>query len=133
MGPSDDSPGAVNDNQTLGEGGEVQDATVTFDDQVSADGRTVTVASTFLPRDGYIAIHDSTLLDGNTLGSVIGVSEYLPAGTYSDVPVSLFDVPGKDFPADTMLMESQTLFAMPHEETSDPMTMEYNLHHLGRR
>ena len=98
-------------------------ASVLFDDQTS-DGLSVVVASASLPADGYVTIHDATLLDGDALGSVVGVSEFLTAGSYTDLAVTLFDVPGLDVPPDTMLMEDQTLIAMPHQETSG--NMEYN-------
>jgi rubrerythrin len=77
-----------------------------------------------LPEDGYVAIHDSSLLDGAVLDSVIGVSEYLEAGTYEDLNVHLFDVRGADFDAET-LEEDQTLIAMPHKETSGNETYDF--------
>jgi uncharacterized protein YdeI (BOF family) len=101
-------------------------ATVDFEDQTSG-GITVVVSSAFLPADGYIAIHDASLLEGNVLGSVIGVSDYLEGGEYEDLAVTLFDVPGADFPADTALTMTQTLIAMPHEETSGDMEYSFLL------
>lgn len=100
------------------EEGNIANASVAFAAQNSEDGESVTVASVFVPNDGYVAIHDSSLLDGNVIGSVIGVSEYLEAGSYDDLEVELFDVPGADFAADTMLANNSTLIAMPHRETS---------------
>jgi len=73
----------------------------------------------FLPEDGYVAIHDSSLLDGVISGSVIGISEYLEGGTYRNLDVTLFDVAGADFDDDIALDEDQTLIAMPHMETND--------------
>ena len=101
-------------------------ASVAFDDQPSADSVTVTVRSVYVPRNGYVAIHDSTLLDDppQVAGSVIGVSEYREAGLYNNLEVELFDVPGAGFPADTTLQGDQLLIAMPHEETN--MNEEYN-------
>ena len=90
-------------------------ASVVFEDQTS-DGTTVTVANATLPDDGYVAIHDSSLLDGEVVGSVIGVSEYREAGTYENLNVTLFDVAGAEF-NETALTENDTLIAMPHEET----------------
>ena len=90
-------------------------ATVTFDDQETT-GTSVTVASVYVPEDGFVAIHDSSLLDGEVLDSVIGVSHYLESGSYEDVEVSLFEVDGAEFETDT-LEEDQTLIAMPHEDT----------------
>lgn len=96
---------------------------VTFEDQTS-DGTTVTVADVTLSDDGYVAIHDSSLLDGNVVGSVIGVSEYQEAGTYEDLNVTLFDVPGAEF-NETELTENDTLIAMPHEETGNNTTYDF--------
>jgi signal recognition particle receptor subunit beta len=98
-------------------------ASVTFEDQTS-DGTTVTVAEVTLPEDGYVAIHDSSLLDGEVVGSVIGVSEYREAGTYEDLNVTLFDVPGAEF-NETELTENDTLIAMPHEETSNNTVYDF--------
>ena len=98
-------------------------ASVTFENQ-SSDGTTVTVANATLPEDGYVAIHDSSLLDDNVVGSVIGVSEYQEAGTYEDLNVTLFDVPGAEFNR-TELSENDTLIAMPHEETSNNTAYDF--------
>jgi len=108
-----------------GSGGEMSSdsAMVTFDDQEST-GTSVTVAKAMLPEDGYIAIHDSSLLDGAVLDSVIGVSEYLEAGTHEDLQVHLFNVKGADFDMET-LDEDQALIAMPHRETNDNETYNF--------
>ncbi|WP_150123035.1 twin-arginine translocation signal domain-containing protein [Haladaptatus sp. R4] len=90
-------------------------ASVTFDDQTS-DGTMVTVDSAMLSDGGFIAIHDSSLLDGKVLDSVIGVSSYLESGSHEDVSVSLFNVPGSDSDM-SMLEEDGTLIAMPHLDT----------------
>ena len=59
------------------------------------------------------------------LGSVIGVSNALDAGTHEPVTVPLFeDVPGAAF--DTQrLTESQTLIAMPHRDTNGNGTYDF--------
>ena len=98
-------------------------ASVVFEDQTS-DGTTVTVANATLPDDGYVAIHDSSLLDGEVVGSVIGVSEYREAGTYENLNVTLFDVAGAEF-NETALTENDTLVAMPHEETGANTTYDF--------
>ncbi len=107
------------------EEGNVANATVDLAPQNADDSRTITVASAYVPNDGYVAIHDSTLLDGNVIGSVIGVSAYLEAGTYDDLEIELFDVPGADFPEDTTLGRAQPLIAMPHKETSGNETYNF--------
>jgi hypothetical protein len=101
-------------------------ASVSFNDQTSEGGATVNVRSVYVPEDGYVAIHDSTLLDDppQVAGSVIGVSEYLEAGVHNGLEITLFDVPGKDFDDDMVLEGDQLLIAMPHEETN--MNEEYN-------
>ena len=99
------------------------DASVAFDDQLS-DGTTVTVSDVTLPRDGYVAIHDDSLLEGNVVGSVIGVSEYQEAGQYENLSVTLYDVPGATF-NETELTENQTLIAMPHEETGNNTAYDF--------
>jgi hypothetical protein len=93
-------------------------ASATFEDQ-STDGSSVTVASAALPDGGFVAMYDSSLLDGNVAGSVIGVSEKYDAGTVMKVEVPLYSgVPGSDFDQ-SALQEDQTLIAMPHKDTND--------------
>ena len=100
-------------------------ASATFDDQ-SSDGSNVTVASAALPEGGFVAMHDSSLLDGNVAGSVIGVSEKFDAGTYSDVMVPLYSgVPGQDFGGQSSLDGDQTLIAMPHKDTNGNGTYDF--------
>ena len=83
-------------------------ATVTMSDK-QTDGSTVVVDRTELADGGFIAVHDSSLLDGATLDSVVGVSGYLGAGVHEDVRVEL----------DDELDEEDTLIPMPHRDTND--------------
>ncbi|QLG29047.1 hypothetical protein HUG10_16540 [Halorarum halophilum] len=99
------------------------DADVSFDEQES-DGTQVTVDEVFVPEGGYVTIHDQRLLEGDALGSVIGVSSYLEPGFHEDVDVTLFDVPGAQFQT-SELTESQVLFAMPHLETNNDRTYDF--------
>jgi hypothetical protein len=92
-------------------------ASVTFDNQTT-NGSTVTVDSVTMSEGGFVAIHNASLQDGNTLGSVVGVSEPLSAGTHENVEVTLFDVPGQNFSEGMTLEENQTLIAMPHFDTN---------------
>lgn len=101
-----------NENET-----EQPTASVTFDNQTT-DGTTVVVKSVTISEGGFIAIHNASLLDGNTLGSVVGVSEPLSAGTHENVEVTLFDVPGQNFSEGMTLEENQTLIAMPHFDSN---------------
>ncbi|MDS0475085.1 hypothetical protein [Natrinema sp. 1APR25-10V2] len=93
---------------------EPAEATVTFDNQTT-DGETVVVAETTLPNPGFVTIHDSGLLEGDAIGSVIGTSEYLEAGTEENITVTL----------DEPLEEDETLIAMPHEDTNDNQTYDF--------
>jgi cytochrome c oxidase assembly protein Cox11 len=90
-------------------------ADVTFANQTS-DGTTVVVDSVTMSEGGFVAIHNSSLFDGNVIGSVIGVSDYLEPGTHEDVEVTLYDVPGASFNVDS-LPANETLVAMPHLDT----------------
>ncbi|SDJ35058.1 hypothetical protein SAMN05216226_102253 [Halovenus aranensis] len=83
------------------------DATVSFSDQ-ETDGMAVLVDSAELDDGGFVTIHDSTLLDGDALGSVVGVSEYLQPGSYEDLEIVL----------DEEMTEDDTLVAMPHRDTN---------------
>jgi hypothetical protein len=100
--------------QQTGNAGNAGNAGVAFDDQTT-NGTTVTVDSVFLPDGGYVVVHNSSLLDGEVVGSVIGVSEYLGPGLNEDVEVTLFDVPGATFDR-TELSENETLIAMAHTD-----------------
>jgi hypothetical protein len=92
------------------------EASVDFDDQTT-EGDTVTVDEVTVEEGGFVAIHDSSLLDGEVVESVIGVSEYLEAGTHEDVEVTLFEgVDGAEFDQ-SELDEDSTLIAMPHRDT----------------
>ncbi|MFV1999274.1 MAG: hypothetical protein ACC654_02815 [Acidimicrobiia bacterium] len=60
-------------------------SSVTVEDQMS-DGTTIAVQSVNLPSPGFIAIHAD---NGGSPGPVIGNSDLLPAGSSSDVSVTL--------------------------------------------
>jgi PGF-CTERM protein len=82
-------------------------ASVSISDQES-DGSEVVVDSVEMSEGGFVTIHDGTLLEGATLESVRGTSDYLEAGSHSDVTVSL----------DAPYEESGTAIAMPHQDTN---------------
>ncbi|WP_455768347.1 DUF7282 domain-containing protein, partial [Haloferax volcanii] len=79
---------------------------VSFENQATG-GTTVTVDSVTLPEGGFVTIHDASVTDGNVLGSVVGSSAYLDAGTHEDVTVHL----------DEPVEESGTFVAMPHMDS----------------
>jgi len=81
-------------------------ASVTFSEQTTG-GTTVTVDEVTLPEGGFVTIHDSSLADGETLGSVAGTSAYLEEGTHENVTVTL----------DEPLNEDEQLTAMAHRDT----------------
>ncbi|MFC4541930.1 hypothetical protein ACFO5R_08315 [Halosolutus amylolyticus] len=108
------------DNETPDDGLEetpeegTQSAMVTFEDQTT-DGETVVVQNVTMASGGFVTIHDSSLLVGNVIGSVIGTSEYLEPGTHENVTVTL----------DEPLEEDETLIAMPHRDTNDNQTYDF--------
>nr|WP_206022047.1 PGF-CTERM sorting domain-containing protein [Salarchaeum sp. JOR-1] len=89
-------------------------ASVTFDAQTSG-GYTVTVENVTLPDGGFVTIHDASVTEGNVLGSVVGSSTYLEAGTHESVTVRL----------DEPLSEDGTYVAMPHMDTNDNRVYEF--------
>lgn len=82
-------------------------ASVTIPEQ-STDGTAVTVDSGRLDDGGFLTIHDSTLLDGEAIGSVRGVSEYIEPGAVSDRTIEL----------NNPLRDDDTLIAMPHRDSN---------------
>ena len=98
-------------------------ADVTFENQTT-DGTTVVVESVTLSDGGFVAIHNSSLFDGNVIGSVIGVSDYLGPGTYEDVEVTLYDVPGANYNVDRLPADEE-LIAMPHLDTNGNETYDF--------
>lgn len=89
-------------------------ATVTFQNQTSG-GQTVTVRSVTMPEGGFVAIHDGSLNEGETLASVVGSSAYLPAGTHENVTVQL----------DEPVSNDTTLVAMPHKDTDGDRSYQF--------
>jgi hypothetical protein len=90
-------------------------ADVSFADQES-DGSGVTVDSARLDDGGFIVIHDSSLMDGEPLASVIGVSEYFESGEYEDIQIEF----------DEELTADETLIAMAHRDTNDNQTYDFS-------
>lgn len=110
-GPYTDTDGAITDSaEVVVEAA----ASVTFSGQTSS-GTNVTVDSVRLDEGGFIVIHDETLRDGDTLGSVVGSSAYLDPGTSENVTVQL----------DDELSETQTLIAMAHQDTDGDETYDF--------
>ena len=93
------------------EGPAVSPSDIVAEDQ-SSDGTTVTVASVTLPSPGFIAIHGNS--DGAP-GPVIGNSELLPAGTSTDVVVTL----------DQPLTATDMVFPMVHIDINENGVYEF--------
>ncbi|PSP95941.1 PGF-CTERM sorting domain-containing protein [Halobacteriales archaeon QS_1_68_44] len=112
-----DSNGSEDGPFVNADGGAVVDtATVTPSDRASVSmndtttgGNFVVVDEAFLPEGGFVTIHDSTVLDGEIVGSIRGTSDYLGAGTHSGVHITL----------DAPLDEGDTLVPMAHRDTND--------------
>jgi predicted lipoprotein with Yx(FWY)xxD motif len=86
-------------------------AEVVFEDQES-DGTQIVVASVTLPSPGFIAVHGN---DGGAPGPVVGHSDLLPAGTSTDVTVTL----------DTPLESTDLLFPMAHIDVNENGEYEF--------
>ncbi len=98
-------------------------ATVDFENQV-LDGDTVSVGEAVLSEGGYVALHDARLVEGQTLESVVGVSEYLEPGRHRMIEVTLDDpdaVAEVPFPPAPV----KPLIPMPHLETDDDETYDF--------
>ncbi|ADQ66205.1 hypothetical protein C499_09564 [Halogeometricum borinquense DSM 11551] len=89
-------------------------ASVSFAAQ-SSGGSTVVVENVTLPDGGFVTIHDASVADGNVLGSVVGSSAYLDAGTHENVTVHL----------DEPLSESGAFVAMPHMDTDGDRVYDF--------
>jgi PGF-CTERM protein len=92
-----------------------QPSTVTFNDQTAS--QIVTVEQAYLPNGGFVVIHDSSLLDGAVIESVVGTSGYLSAGTSEDVRITL------DEPLEAG--SNPTLIAMTHQDTDDDQRYDF--------
>ncbi len=108
-GPYTDDNGAVIDQATL-------DIAANFHiENQPSDGRTVVVEHVDLSEDGYVTIHDASLNAGAVTGSVRGSSEYLEAGYYDNVTVTL----------DDPLRQSTTVVPMAHRETDGDESYDF--------
>jgi len=86
----------------------------TISDQVTG-GNSVTVDSVYVPEGGFVTIHDSSLLEGETFDSVRGTSTYLEAGYHTNVTVML----------DSAVDNDTTLIAMPHMDTDGDESYDF--------
>ena len=104
------------DEAQTGTVGEAPTASVSYSGGIDDNGSVVTVDEVFLPNGGFVTVHDETLVsEDDAFGSVLGTSEYLDAGSHSDVEVEL----------DSALNESQTLIPMAHQDTNDNQEYDF--------
>ncbi|WP_254837960.1 DUF7282 domain-containing protein [Natronomonas marina] len=116
------SSGGEVDGPSTTEGGDIVvdsanvtvSATVSMSNQ-STGGSSVLVDRVELSEGGFVAMHDSSLLDGATFDSVVGVSGYLGAGVHENVRVEL----------DENQTEQDTLIPMPHKDTNDNQQYDF--------
>jgi len=122
--PVDDTENETEtETETESEVAAPENASVAFENQTS-NGTTVTIDNVTVPEGGYVAIHDQFLFEGDVIGSVVGTSEYLEAGSHENVTVTLFNVSGAEYAQDS-LAANETLIAMPHQETNDNETYDF--------
>ncbi len=138
--------GTASANNGRGRGrGREQVSQVTFAQQTT-DGKSVTVAQTFLPDGGYMSIHDArtrfdfelesalgedleSVNEGDFAGtfelicrSLIGITDLLDSGVHTGVEVELFNDASpavRDFGREGPLDEGQPLVAIPHVNDPD--------------
>jgi uncharacterized surface protein with fasciclin (FAS1) repeats len=85
-------------------------ASADFTDQAQGEADSVTVQGAYLPEGGFVVLHDSTdLADVGAIPSIVGVSDYLPAGIHTDVRIEV----DQDYGSTT------TVSAMPHVDSND--------------
>ena len=112
------------DNETATPTANDTAASIVFPDQES-DGTSVDAGQLNLSEGGFVAIHDASLLDGNVVGSLVGVSAFLEPGDYENTSnIQLFNVPGVET-NQTALTEDQTLIAMPHRDTNNNLQFDF--------
>lgn len=102
----------ADDGDSSGGGEAAPDAADLEVEDQSGDGTTLVIASVTLPTEGFIGVHGDA--DGSP-GPVVGHSDLLPAGTSTDVTVTL----------DEPLAESATLWPMGHLDANGNGAYEF--------
>ncbi|WP_430506125.1 DUF7282 domain-containing protein [Haloparvum sp. PAK95] len=90
-----------------------EQASVSFSGGTSG-GSTIVVDEVTLPEGGFVTIHDNSLTEGNVLGSVVGTSTYLEAGTHENVEVTLEES-----------VDDGQYHAMAHKDTDNDRAYEF--------
>ena len=102
------------------DGGDDQFALLEFRNQSVADG-SVTVEAAVLSDGGFVTLHDARLLQGDALGSVVGVSEYLEPGLHPLVEIEVDDPEG----ITEVELPARPLLPMPHFDTNDNQAYDF--------
>jgi hypothetical protein len=92
-------------------------ANIQFTDQ-RANGSVVTVESVTLPQGGFVAVHNESYLRpwGDPTQTVLGHSQYLPAGTHQNVSVEL---------TNGFTTQGRSLVAVPSRDTNANQNYDY--------
>jgi hypothetical protein len=90
-------------------------STIVLSSQTS-NGTMVTVESVTLPDGGFVSVHNASLTppQNESIESIIGVTEYLDAGTHREVEVIL----------DTPISQNQTVIAKAARDTNGNQTFD---------
>ena len=83
-------------------------------------GATVTVDVEEFSTGGFVVIRR----ENNDSAPIIGVSRYLAPGSYEDVRIRLFEVPGRNF-SQSRLEEDQELIAMLHRDSDGDRQFDF--------
>lgn len=102
--------------------------TVVFENQTS-NGSTVVIERATLPEGGFIALHAGGYAVGPAPAdaSIIATSEYLPAGSYTNVTVKVSNAPPGNYPGlnRSRLNESGTFAATLYRDTNDNQRFDF--------
>lgn len=93
---------------------EAETASITFEPQDS-NGSTVTVQSVTLPEGGFVVVHDSDVIEGEAVDSILGRSSYLTPGLSENVTIELNE----------SLDQSQRLVAITYRDSNDNQAFDF--------
>jgi hypothetical protein len=93
---------------------ETRTASLTFERQGS-NGSVVTAQSVTLPEGGFVVVHNTGVIEGEVVESIVGVSDHLSAGRHENVTVEL----------DRPLNQSQRLVAVTYRDSNDNREFDF--------
>lgn len=100
-------------------------ADVTFTSQTAFNG-VATVREATLSDGGFVVIQTDNGSKEDPVGSVVGVSRYLPPGTHQDVRVELFAIPGANNTSDASNLSAPVeMVATVNLDTNDNRRFDY--------